>query len=217
MPCMESDSCLSEKGLMPTIEEPRLFIFFKPRGMETTCTAGSDLKKYLDRGKLHPVGRLDRDTTGLLLLSSDGAITNSILHAPIVKAYLAVVRGEVKVDLIRRVVREGVELPDGHVDISRLEVVQDIPFGVIAYPLSSLPSNGCCAVRISTTCGRNRVVRRTLASLGHPVLLLHRESIGDIALPPDARPGDPPRPLVSGLAIVDQEADVTFLKLVKAQ
>ncbi|EER11681.1 Ribosomal large subunit pseudouridine synthase B, putative [Perkinsus marinus ATCC 50983] len=179
-PSLDIDQCLSDGSIHAS---PCLFAFFKPRGMETTCTAGSGLRKFLDRGRLHPVGRLDRDTTGLLLLSSDGDCTNRILHSTINKTYAALVRGVLPEGLMKKVVSEGVDLPDGHVDVTRLETINDgdtVPFGLVAYPLSSIPTNGCSMVRITTTCGRNRVVRRTLCALGHPVLLLHREEIGGI-------------------------------------
>ncbi|KAF4721839.1 hypothetical protein FOZ63_028111 [Perkinsus olseni] len=129
---------LSTDGTDTEQEAPRMFAFFKPREMETTCSAGSDLRKFLNRGQLHPVGRLDRDTTGLLLLSSDGDCTNRMLHAGIPKTYAAVVRGALGGDLIQKVLSEGVELPDGHVDVARLEVIgdDDVPFGIVAYPLS---------------------------------------------------------------------------------
>ncbi|KAF4745468.1 hypothetical protein FOZ63_026788 [Perkinsus olseni] len=145
MPSRGAHQRVSTDGAGTEQGAPRLFAFFKPRGMETTCSAGSDLRKFLKRGQLHPVGRLDRDTTGLLLLSGDGDCTNRMLHAGIPKTYVALVRGVLGDNLIQKVLSEGVELPDGHVAVARLEVIDgdDVPFGIVAYPLSSIPTNGC--------------------------------------------------------------------------
>jgi 23S rRNA pseudouridine2605 synthase len=111
-----------------------------------------------------PVGRLDIDTEGLLLMTNDGDLTHRLTHPSfgVEKEYLAQVDGELSAAEIRTL-REGVVLDDG----------------VTAPAKASTPSPGM--LRITIHDGRNRQVRRTCDAIGHPVRRLVRTRIGPLS------------------------------------
>ena len=118
--------------------------------------------------RLFPVGRLDRDTEGLLLLTNDGHATHVMTHPRfgIHKTYLAVVNGvpdEKKLNLLRN----GVQLSSGHT--SSPAVVRMIT-----------PSESCAQVEIKIGEGRKRLVREKFDSIGPPVKSLPRTGFGEL-------------------------------------
>ncbi|MFN8036102.1 MAG: pseudouridine synthase [Acidimicrobiia bacterium] len=122
-----------------------------------------------DEPRVFPVGRLDYDTEGLLLLTNDGELANLLAHPRhgVEKEYLAEVDGVPNRDAIRRL-REGVELDDGRTAPARANLVQ---------PRAATSA----AVTLTIHEGRNRQVRRMLEAVGHPVRRLVRTRIGPIA------------------------------------
>jgi len=125
--------------------------------------------------RLVHVGRLDADTEGLLLLSNDGELTHRLTHPSyeVAKTYVAVVKGRVGAGLPRRL-RRGVELEDGPITADRA-VVKDV-------------SPDASIVEVTLHSGRNRIVRRMLAAVGHPVIRLSRTRLGPLTLG-DLQPG----------------------------
>ncbi len=119
--------------------------------------------------RLFHVGRLDTDTDGLIVLTNHGEFAHRLAHPSyeLQKTYVAQVDGTVKPGL-RSSLLAGVELEDGPVKVDAFKVM-----GVHA---------GRSVVELVIHEGRNRIVRRLLASLGHPVLLLSRTAIGPIQL-----------------------------------
>jgi 23S rRNA pseudouridine2605 synthase len=117
--------------------------------------------------RVYPVGRLDYETEGLLLLTNDGELTQLLTHPSfgVVKTYLAEVDGDPAPGTVRRL-REGVELDDGPTAPARVKVVQR--------------RGGTAAVEIGIHEGRNRQVRRMCDAVGHPVLRLVRTRIGPL-------------------------------------
>jgi pseudouridine synthase len=115
------------------------------------------------------VGRLDLDTSGLLLLSSEGDLTHLILHpdSGIEKEYEAVVQGFPVEDSLRQVLQAGVPSKSPHDPRN------------YSGEVLSVQSN---KVRLVVTEGRHRMVRRMLANAGFPVLELHRSRIGGLEL-----------------------------------
>lgn len=113
--------------------------------------------------RVYPVGRLDADTEGLLLLTNDGDLTHRLTHPSfgVEKEYLAEVEGEPPRGVLR-LLREGVELDDGRTAPARV----------------SLVSPGVLKIVIHE--GRNRQVRRMCSAVGHPVLRLVRTRIGPL-------------------------------------
>ena len=119
--------------------------------------------------RLYHVGRLDIDTSGLLLLSNDGELANRLTHPSyeIPKTYVARVHGEVRGGVRRRLLA-GIDLEDGHIAVDAFRVVDT--FGDIT------------TVEITVHEGRNRLVRRLMDAVGFPVRELVRTQFGPIHL-----------------------------------
>jgi len=119
--------------------------------------------------RLFHVGRLDYDTEGLMLLTNDGELAHRLAHPSyeVAKTYLADVPGPIPRDLGRRLAT-GVELEDGVAVADKFRVLEQ--------------ANGRALVEITLHEGRNRIVRRMLAEVGHPVSRLVRLSVGPIKL-----------------------------------
>ncbi|RZM79664.1 pseudouridine synthase [Leptolyngbya iicbica] len=118
---------------------------------------------------IHPVGRLDYNSTGAILLTNDGDLTYQLTHPRhhIAKTYRVIVRGQPSPDIIKRW-QQGVRLDD----------YQTTPADVRI--LSSSKSSGQTELEVVLWEGRNRQIRRTAELLGHPVKQLHRLSIGPL-------------------------------------
>lgn len=117
--------------------------------------------------RVYPVGRLDADTEGLLLLTNDGGLTQLLTHPSfgVVKTYLAEVVGDPAPAAIRRL-REGVDLDDGRTAPARVTVVQR--------------RGATSAIELGIHEGRKRQVRRMCEAVGHPVRRLVRTRIGPL-------------------------------------
>ncbi len=118
---------------------------------------------------LYPLGRLDYDTTGLLLFSTDGELGNAVLHPSrhVDKTYHALVKGTPSEKALDRL-RHGVELKDGMTQPAAVSLIRR--------------KGGNAFVEITIHEGRKRQVKRMLEAVGHPVLHLHRESFGPLEL-----------------------------------
>ena len=119
--------------------------------------------------RLYPVGRLDYDTEGLLLLTNDGELTNFLIHPrhEIAKTYEATVKGKPTAEELKRL-ESGVLLEDGMTAPAKARLVRTMGKNVL--------------VRLTIHEGRNRQVRRMLAAVGYPVLALKRTQIGGLTL-----------------------------------
>jgi len=152
----------------------RYYALHKPPGVVTTMNdpqGRPDIRGFLpeDGPRVFPVGRLDRDSEGLLLLTNDGELGNRLLHPryAVEKEYLAEVDGAPTDRLVSRI-RRGVELEDGLAKPTAVRVVA-----------ASGPRG---ALRLTMTEGRKREVRRLLAEVGLPVTRLVRLRIGPVKL-----------------------------------
>jgi 23S rRNA pseudouridine2605 synthase len=125
--------------------------------------------------RLFHVGRLDAETEGLLLLTNDGELANRLAHPShgVLKTYLATVEGRVKPAVGVRL-RAGVDLDDGPVVVDSFRVVDSSPTATL--------------VEVVIHEGRNRIVRRMFAAVGHPVTRLVRTQVGPVRLG-NLRPG----------------------------
>lgn len=151
----------------------RWILLHKPPGVLTTRRdpgGGSIVYDLLprDHRELRYVGRLDRDTEGLLLLTNDGDVLHRITHPSfeVEREYWAKVKGAVESATLERLSR-GVVLEDGPARAKR------------AWRPRGAPAD---ELRLILTEGRKREVRRLLMEVGHPVLRLRRERFGPVSL-----------------------------------
>ena len=146
------------------------YLLNKPRGVVSTTADPQGRPTVVelvpDEPRVFPVGRLDADTEGLLLLTNDGDLTFRLTHPSVgvEKAYLAQVEGTPSPAALRRL-REGVEIGDGVTSPARVALT---------------PPN---LVRLVVHEGRNRQIRRMCESVGHPVVRLARFRIGPLTDP----------------------------------
>ncbi|MFC2062878.1 pseudouridine synthase [Chloroflexota bacterium] len=155
--------------------EPVCLMLNKPPGVVTTASddKGRPIVLTLIPGKyrhlrLHPVGRLDRDTTGLLLLTNIGELTYRLTHPryEYEKEYLFSIKGKLKPGEMKRL-ESGVRLEDG---LTRHAVIKEVTL--------TPPFNYSLTIHE----GRKRQVRRMLAALGHMVAALKRVRVGSLTL-----------------------------------
>ncbi|TPW76462.1 pseudouridine synthase [Schumannella soli] len=153
----------------------RYVMLNKPTGVISTMSdekGRPDLREFtVDyEERLFNVGRLDADTSGLLLLTNDGDLAQVLAHPSfgVEKTYIATVRGEVFPNVLRTL-EKGIELDDGPIRADRARLIGE-------------PSKGQSMVEITLHSGRNRIVRRMLDAVGHPVDALVRRQFGPLHL-----------------------------------
>ena len=143
------------------------YLLNKPAGVVSTASDPCGRPTVVDlvpaEPRVHPVGRLDTDSEGLLLLTNDGDLTFHLTHPRfgVEKEYLVAVQGRLRPGEVRRL-REGVILEDGITAPARVALVEP---GL---------------ARITIHEGRNRQIRRMCAAVGHPVERLVRVRIGPL-------------------------------------
>ena len=159
---------------LPPVSEHVYLALNKPRGVVSTMSDPEGRRTLQDlvserSERLFHVGRLDTDTSGLILLTNDGDFAHRMAHPSyeVDKTYVAEVEGEVTKATIRTLL-EGVTLEDGPVTVSRARMVTSAP--------------GKSVVELVIHEGRNRIVRRLLNHVGHPVRRLTRTAIGPVGL-----------------------------------
>jgi pseudouridine synthase len=151
-------------------------LLHKPAGVVTTASDPQRRPTVVGlvehESRVVPVGRLDADTTGVLLLTNDGELAHRLAHPKyqVEKVYEAEVEGEPSDAALRRLA-EGVELEDGRTAPARVRRVA--------------PSR----IELSIHEGRNRQVRRMLEAVGHPVRRLHRSRYAGLSVG-GLRPGE---------------------------
>jgi 23S rRNA pseudouridine2605 synthase len=154
------------------LRELRYVVINKPRGVTSTRSdphADRVVVDLVPDGRtLFPVGRLDVDTTGLLVLTNDGALANRLMHPRygVPKTYVARVRGRVSKRMLAEL-RNGVELEDGRTAPAQARVEKQ--------------SGKTTSVELTLHEGRKRQVRRMLAAVGLTVQELHRRRYGPLS------------------------------------
>lgn len=159
---------------LPPVSDHAYLVLNKPRGVVSSMAdeqGRPDLSGLVAERpeRLFHVGRLDTDTSGLLVLTNDGDLAHRLAHPSfeITKTYVALVDGSVS-DAVGRRLRAGVDLDDGPASVDRF-VVKD-------------RAKGRSLVELDLHMGRNRIVRRLLDSVGHPVRELTRTAFGPLHL-----------------------------------
>ncbi len=150
--------------------KPVYYLFHKPAGYITTLKDEKKRKTIFDilkiKQRVFPIGRLDRDTTGVLLLTNDGDFANLLTHPKnkIPREYIVTLDREASASRLDGLKK--VDLEDGPVRIEGININKSNPF----------------RVKITLQEGRNRVVKRIFAKLGYDVKKLHRSSYAGFTL-----------------------------------
>lgn len=176
----ESADVVTVDGKVCKIQEEKHYLAYnKPMGEVTTVTDPEGRPTVMDKFRdypvrLYPVGRLDYDSEGLLLLTNDGELTHRLLSPRyhVDKRYLARVDGDLS-----------------PADVSAFAAGMTLPDGLVCLPagLELLPQPRTCIVTLRE--GKFHQVKRMLAACGAPVLYLKRLSMGPLTLPDDLPPG----------------------------
>lgn len=155
-------------------KEKVYYMFFKPEGYLTTTTDPEGRPTIFDlipelKGKVNPVGRLDKDTEGLLFLTNDGDFAFRMTHPKfqVKKTYRAIVFGEITPHALKELA-EGVKLEDGLTKPAEVHLREE--------------RERMSVVEITIHEGRKRQVRRMFDAVGFPVIFLKRTQIDKIAL-----------------------------------
>jgi 23S rRNA pseudouridine2605 synthase len=169
-------------GKLLTKPEPKVYLMFnKPRSVVTTLydpEGRPTVKDYLKgvKYRVYPVGRLDFDSEGLLLLTNDGEFAHQVLHPSkkIPKTYLVKVKGILEDKEIKKLER-GIKLEDGITAPAKIKKVR------------KAQNNSWLEITIHE--GKKRQIRRMLERVGHPVIRLKRIRINGLELG-DLKPGE---------------------------
>jgi 23S rRNA pseudouridine2605 synthase len=157
--------------------KPRQLVYLvlnKPKGIMSTTSDERGRRTVIDilpekyrHIRLYPVGRLDKDSTGLLLLTNDGELTNRLTHPRFEheKEYLVSISGKLNADEKQKL-EQGIELEDGLTHPTAIKEVDIPPFNY----------------SITIHEGRKRQVRRMFESIGHTVQVLKRVRMGNLNL-----------------------------------
>ncbi|WP_290033947.1 pseudouridine synthase [Ligilactobacillus cholophilus] len=163
--------------LIEQVETKEYFLFYKPRGVISAVKDDKGRKVVTDYftdipQRLYPVGRLDYDTSGLLLMTNDGELANKLMHPKykIEKTYVAKVKGIPSNDSLKQL-RIGVKLDDHHRSSSAKVKI-----------LSSDKKTDTAIVSITIHEGRYHQVKIMFEKVGHPVKKLKRERYGFLTL-----------------------------------
>ncbi len=160
-------------GVVITKPEHRTIMLHKPSGVISTVTdpqaRDTVMSLVPNIPGLHPIGRLDKDTTGLLLLTNEGDLTYALTHPKhhVNKVYDAMVEGKPNEEALTKL-REGVELEDGMTAPSQVRRLDHIGRTTV--------------LEIVIHEGRKRQIRRMCLAVGHPVVRLRRVRVGPLTL-----------------------------------
>lgn len=163
---------VSGKEIKPE-EKKRYIMLNKPEGYISSVKDEHDRQTVIDligiKERIFPIGRLDFDSSGLLLLTNDGEIYNKLIHPrqKVSKTYVAIVNGMFSKDDIKRF-ENGIDIGGYITADAKIEVIE------IQEDRSK--------IRLQIHEGKNRQIRKMCAALDHEVLELTRESIGEIKL-----------------------------------
>ena len=170
----EKDEIIVDGNILAK-QDKEYYIFYKPRGVVCTTKDDKGRKTVVDffnsNKRLYPIGRLDYDTTGLLLMTNDGEFANLMMHpkSKIEKLYIAKLEG-ILTGFEIKTIKKGIVI-DG---------IKCIPDRV---KLKSIDKkSNTCIVEIIVHEGKNHEIKRIFESVGHTVLRLKRESYGFLDL-----------------------------------
>ncbi|MGS0746431.1 pseudouridine synthase [Syntrophomonas erecta subsp. sporosyntropha] len=162
------------RGKKVELAKPIYILLYKPAGYVSTVSDPQGRPTVLSLigdipGRLYPVGRLDLDTEGVLLLSNDGNFTNLMIHPRhrIIKKYEAWVEGKMASQVIKDL-EKGILLDDGWTAPARVRILKY--------------KNNKTLIELKIHEGRKRQVKRMCAAVGHPVMSLKRTAFAFLTL-----------------------------------
>lgn len=157
-------------------EEPVYFLLYKPRGVISAVTDDKGRKTVTDlfphiEARIYPVGRLDYDTSGLLIMTNDGDFANALMHPKfeIEKTYVAKIKGIPTRENLKKL-EKGIMLEDGKTAPAKTKM------------LAMDKRKQSSIIELTIHEGRNRQVRRMFEAIGMPVMKLKRERYGFLTL-----------------------------------
>lgn len=168
---VESDDLIEVEGHLLSVTKKEYYLLYKPSGVITSTSDEKNRKTVVDMintdARIYPVGRLDYDTTGALILTNDGEFANILMHPSneINKVYLAKIDGILKKDeldaLRNGVVIDGVKTKKAKVTIKKYN-----------------KSSNMSQISITIHEGKNHQVKKMFEAVNHKVIKLKREKIG---------------------------------------
>lgn len=177
---VQPEDLVSVDGVAIQLDTTRRYLMLnKPVGIVSSLQderGRPDLNRYISRyeERLFNVGRLDAQTSGLLILTNDGDLAHVLAHPSfgVMKTYIAKVEGRVSPQTIGKL-SSGVELEDGPIAADRARIIGQ-----------GTSKSGAAETMVEVTLhsGRNRIVRRMLDAVGHPVIDLVRRQFGPLHL-----------------------------------
>ena len=172
---LPTDRITVDGTAIQTDTSKRYLMLNKPVGVYSSLQderGRRDLREFTDRydERLFNVGRLDAETSGLLILTNDGELAHVLAHPSfgVFKTYIAKVQGAVTPQTIGKLTK-GVDLEDGPIVADKARILGS-------------PQGGESMVEVTLHSGRNRIVRRMLDEVGHPVIELVRRQFGPLHL-----------------------------------
>ena len=170
----DGDTVTVDGSIVRPVKKYSYYMLNKPKGYVTTVKDDKGRKTVMDllpkKGdRLYPVGRLDYDTEGLLMITNDGELAQRLTHPvnEVPKTYVAKIEGVLTENMLARL-RGGVEVDGVRTKKSAVRIVDETKTET--------------KVSVTITEGRNRQVRKMFEAVGKEVIFLKRVKIGDLAL-----------------------------------
>ena len=172
---VSSSDEIEVNGVVISKEDKEYYLLNKPRGVVTTTSDDKNRKTVVDLihtdARIYPVGRLDYDTTGVLILTNDGEFANILMHPKnkVEKVYMAKLEGIITGEAINKlkngVVIDGVKVIPSRVKLRKVD-----------------PSSNTCIVEIIIHEGKNHQVKKMFSEVGYCVEKLKRERVAFFTL-----------------------------------
>lgn len=179
---VSSKDDIDVNGIRIEREEPVYYLLYKPRAVISSVRDEKNRKVVTDfiptDKRIFPIGRLDYDTSGIILLTNDGDFAHLLMHPKfeIEKKYIAKVKGLIQREAVQ-LLKNGVQLKDGKTAPAKVRLV------------SQEKRRNSSVVEITIHEGRNRQIKRMFEAVGHPVQKLRRDQFAFLNCA-TMRPGD---------------------------
>lgn len=172
---VEEDDSVKVDGKIVTVQKNEYYILHKPKGYISTVSDDKGRKTVLDIlgsgvGRVYPVGRLDYDSEGLLILTTDGELAQHLTHPSneVPKTYTVKVEGRLTENDLNPI-RSGIEIEGGYVTKKcRAHIIET--------------NKEYTKVELTLREGKNREIRKMFAAIGKEVTLLKRTKVGELSL-----------------------------------